>query len=977
MSRSPLYNGRRRAARLDRDLQSFRRRACALTALFLSFILAARTAADDAGSVDAFRVFECKFDEQWDENFDGWPDRWIRRSGIEYPHYVRIAIQADETAAEQECLQIELDGASAAIASPPIRVMSRFSYAFEALVKCERLEHSTCTLSLDFCDAAGRVLMSESQSRAVTKGWERIAFTHLELTDPTITHVVIGLKVARGSKGDLHGRVSLDEIWLARQPRIVVSTNNPCNVYTKPDEVEILCELSGIQERDPQLRFKLFDALNNVQDAGHAQLNGQLIVDVKAQAAKSRDGVGQAPDTFEGRATWQPKIADYGYYRVEVQMVSSESTDSQTIHSPGFGTRTISFAMVPPLTMPRQGEFGWTLPTGDHPLKFQDLSRLLPQVGINWVKLPVWFDADDPRRGDDLIRFVELLGASNIETVGIIDQPPKSAAANLNMRDLAAADLLLDTSAAWLASLEPVMSRLALRIRWWQLGKDGDTSFADVNGLVKRIDELRTMLFRFGQDVNLGMNWDWDAENAIAGPLSWDFEQLCIETQPTDAAFDKLLSTPRPSAAEHWIPVEPPLPLSEELQYDPAAQAARASEFVRRLVLAKVRGADRIFVSNPFDTGRGLLRHDGMPGELLLPWRTTAAMLGGAKYLGQMQLPKGSENRIFVRPDGKVVMVLWNAQPTRETLFLGSQVQCFDLHGRSQAPPTVGNQQHIDAGPQPTFVLGLHEAIARWRMSLAFEKHQVPSVYNRPHRNSLTVQNFFPQGVGGILKFVVQPEPRTADSSELQWKVTELVGIPDSLTVEPDQRTFALEPGKTTQFPFQIRLKNAYYGPQPIRLDFTVQAEEEYSFSAYMQMEVGTEDLILDVKTHVDEKDMLVVEQFMANKSDRLADFRCILFPQSNAKDHRRQRTKVYRLGPKTVRNIYRLPRGSSLVGSELLLEIEEINGPRYLKYRFIATAEAPGTDQSDTNDSENQAEQDTEDADEPSRLADSESLSL
>jgi hypothetical protein len=39
---------------------------------------------------------------------------------------------------------------------------------------------------------------------------------------------------------------------------------------------------------------------------------------------------------------------------------------------------------------------------------------------------------------------------------------------------------------------------------------------------------------------------------------------------------------------------------------------------------------------------------NGMPAEMLLPWRTTAAMLGGAEYLGQMRLPNGSENRIFL-----------------------------------------------------------------------------------------------------------------------------------------------------------------------------------------------------------------------------------------------------------------------------------------------------------------------------------------
>ena len=53
----------------------------------------------------------------------------------------------------------------------------------------------------------------------------------------------------------------------------------------------------------------------------------------------------------------------------------------------------MDLVVVPPLPMPRRGEFGWTLPDGDRPLSFQDLSRLLPEVGINWVKVPLWFDA--------------------------------------------------------------------------------------------------------------------------------------------------------------------------------------------------------------------------------------------------------------------------------------------------------------------------------------------------------------------------------------------------------------------------------------------------------------------------------------------------------------------------------------------------------------------------------------------------------
>ena len=164
------------------------------------------------------------------------------------------------------------------------------------------------------------------------------------------------------------------------------------------------------------------------------------------------------------------------------------------------------------------------LPDGDQPLSFQDLSRLLPQVGINWVKVPVWFDANDPRRGDELIRFVEMLGASNIDVVGIIDRPPTKPGDHARMpREISIAEVLSQDAATWAAALEPVMSRLALRVRWWQLGRDYDTSLISLPDLNKRITDLRTALFRFGQDVRMGMCADWDGSDAYTGNVLLGF----------------------------------------------------------------------------------------------------------------------------------------------------------------------------------------------------------------------------------------------------------------------------------------------------------------------------------------------------------------------------------------------------------------------------------------------------------------------
>ena len=921
------------------------RPCCLLFAAVLAAIIVSDLAqGGDARPADAVAVFQCSFGDDWDVNFDHWPDRWARKTGIEYPHYVKIAIDDDASAAGRKCLRLDLDGAAAEIASPPIRVMSRFSYIFEVQLKTERLEHSAAVAMLEFSDAAGHVLQTE-QSKPIsdTKGWQTVRFDPVELKDKSIDRVVFRLQVVRGTKGDLQGRISLTDVWLARLPRIVVSSDTPYSVYTDPNAVVVRCELSGIRERDPEIYFQLIDENNNELQSEHFPLQGNLIVDDGQQKTEITDGVGQGPAGYEGKAEWRPKVPDYGLYRVVVKMLSSELEDGDAGVERTLDNRTVWLAVVPPLPMPREGEFGWTLPRGDRPLSFQDLSQLLPQVGINWVKVPVWFDANDPRRGDELIRFVELMGASNIETVGLIDRPPATSelAARLDA-NTSIADLLSLDPTVWSPALEPVMTRLSLRVRWWQLGRDFDTSFAGLPGVVKRIDDVRTLLFRFGQDVRLGLSSDWDSETPHAGTVSWDFEQLALAERPAEEEFAKLLAMPRRNSAERWISVVPPPPLVGEAQFDQAARAARSSQFVRQLVAAKVAKADKIFVQNPFDEEHGLMQSSGMPDDLLLPWRTTAAMLGGGEYLGEMQLPNHSENRVFLRPDGRVVMVVWNSEPGLEELYLGEDVRHIDIAGRTKTLREENGEQVIEVGPQPSFVLGLHEAITRWRMQVSFEHNQVPSIFSKPHPNALRFKNFFAQGAGGSFRIVV-PQQHSLGSGSRDRNPVELPGFAqDRWVLEPPQGAFALAPGQEMQFPFEVELRNALYGKQPLRIDFKLQADEQYTFSVYSELKVGTEELTLEVNSFVDKDGTLIVEQFMTNSGEHFADFRCYL----SAKGHRRQRMQVYRLGPNLDRKVYRFPHGRNLVGDELLLEIEELNGPRVIKYRFIAADNPPKADE-------------------------------
>jgi hypothetical protein len=899
-------------------------------AVLFAFIQSA--VADEQRSADAVGVFHCTFGEDSDVNYDRWPDRWVRKAGPDYPHYVNMELNDDGKGGR--CLQIDLDGAAASISSPPIRVISRFGYRLDVMLKNERLEHSTVVVHLDFYDANGRLLQSEkSKPIGTTAGWQQVSLGRVEPIDARTERAVVGFVVERGQKGDLQGRVSLGDIWLERSPRISVTTNNPFCVYTDVDDVIVNCVLSGIRERTPEIRFQLLDSRGVERAAESVRLDGRLIAENEDSHA-STDGAG-TPAGYEGSARWQPHIPGFGYYRIVVKMLSSEATGGNDLDRE-LDSRDVWLAVVPPLDMPMRGEFGWTLPEGDKPLELDHLSRLLPQVGINWVKLPVWYDAADSRRGDELIRFVELLGASNVEVVGIIDRPP--AGSNLASRtsgDAPVSEVLaLESAPVWSPRLEPVMTRLALRVRWWQLGGDNDTSFAGSPDVSKRIEALRRELFRFGQDVRLGIGWDWQSESRAQGKVGWDFQQNTSSAVVDNRKLIERLAQKRENSALRWVIIEPPLRAEGPAAAGDSMASDQYRQFVMDLVAAKQHGADGIFISNPFNDNNGLMRANGMPAELLLPWRTTAAMLGGAEFLGSMPLPGGTENRIFLRPDGKVVMVVWSSNPTEEVLYLGKEIRQFDIYGHATSPRIEGNAHVIPVGPLPSFVLGLHEAITRWRMALSFDNPQLPSVYGKNHPNSIRIHNFFPQGVGGTFSIVVPQEEGSDAVNDGSIETAESADASGQWTIDPQRATFKIARNEDFSFPFEIRLKNAMYGKHPIRVDFEVEADEHYVFSAYRELEVGTGDLTIHVNTFLDKDGSLVVHQVMTNLSDNRADFKCYLYGGK-----RPQRMQVYRLGKEDDHKFYRYPNGTELLDNQMLLEIEEIGGEeRVIQYRFKVT---------------------------------------
>ena len=875
-------------------------------ALILAFNLAAANDADRYP--DADEVYHCPFDEASDVNYDTWPDGWTRRRGPGFPRYLPVEIRDDPSAKAGKALFAELDGGAVSVFSPSFPADSRSGYVLEARVKTERLERSEVLLSLTFFDRHDQpVEVHWSDPLGGENDWTGVHLGPVSTAHSETVKAAVGLHVLPRTSSDLHATVRFDDVWLGRLPRMVVRTSRPVNLYDDPSQVEVGIELSGIRDEELEIHLTLLDALGRELqhevrrvDAVTSEAD-RLVLDDGATGSgpvgPDSGPPGAAPPGLGRSSTirWQPPIPDTGYYEVRVNM----RTERGLLH-----TRLIPIAVLGPVPTSPRGAFGWTLPRGDDRIALDVLAQLIPQVGIHWLKFPLWYPQEDADRGHQLLKFAQHMEVKHIQMVGILDRHPAATAKTMDAAAtrLAAALFSADPQ-SWFPSLDPVMTTLSLRIHYWQLGADRDTSFVNYPDLDGKIRALRGQLFRLGQKAYLGFGWRWLSEPPSAVSPSWDFVTYSEDPPLTPAELATYLEGIKDQRGKRWVLVEP-LP---ESRFD---LTTRVRDLVEQMVSAKQHQADAIFLPDPLDPERGVIRPDTSPGPLLLPWRTAAMVLGGMRYLGSIRMPGGSHNELFTR-EGQTAMVVWNEKPVREEIYLGRNVRQIDVWGRTTELAQEGHRQVVEVGEMPVFLLGVDLAVAKWRMDLALASTHMPSVFGQSHPNTISVKNSFDRGVNGTMTFVLPP----------RWRSN------------PPETTLRLRPGQEATLPFEITLPlAATSGVRPVRLDLDVSAGRRYQFSVYRQIEIGLGDVEIYVTTHLQDDGSLLVEQRTINHSETPITFRFHIY----APNRRSKRAHVVELGHGEDLKHYRFSDGQSLVGKTLWLRAEEIDGPRSFNHRVV-----------------------------------------
>jgi hypothetical protein len=862
---------------------------------FLLLILPALAQAPTGGAWEAVEVYRCDFEEAADIDYDNWPDGWTRRKGPGFPPFAKIGIvAAEDSQSGKRMLRLELDGGAVGVSTPPVPVNVKYSYFLEAWIRTEQLRHSGPQLAVLLQDQDGNTLETHVAPRIADQAdWQRVVIGPVAPHSEEVRRAVISLEVTpRGRTGDLHGRALLDSVRLSRLPRMALETNSETHLFTSVSQPEVVCRISGIPQQAPAIQFQLLNERN--------EMVKEFVGAVSSQRLRKKRGDYEADDDgFAGLATWKPPITDYGFYRVRASL---QGEDKAVL------ARETSFAVLRPLSRPDSGEFGWSLPPGEHPLAFGPLASVLGQAGIHAAKYPIWFRPEEERQADRIAWFAERLSIQGLELVGVFDEPPADPAEPLrNKGDVPIASVFIDP-AQWQPAVDPVLTRLSLKIRHWQLGRDRDTSFIGFSEMPERLKEIKQHLERFGQEVRLGVAWEWLHELPSTSETPTRF--VAIGTQPalTAAELAAYLEKPRPDDPARWIILDP-LPRS---QY---AEETRAQDLVQRMLAGKIAGAAGMFASRPFSTEHGVMNDDGTPGDLFLPWRTTAMLLGGADYLGTLRVPGESKNHLFAR-DGLAVMLIWNDRPTTERVYLGDDVRQLDLWGRETTPPTVQHDglpaQEIQVGPLPTFLVGVNEMVARWRIQADFETRRLASVFGKEQNIELKLFNPFPQSVSGEATLHA-PATWNYNRQPLRFKLA--------------------DGGEQTILWPTLLQPDANSGPQEVRVDFNIRAERQYQFSIMRTLSVGLDDVTLEMNTRLNEEGRLLVNVHLTNQTEHPVSFRCLLFPP----ERKRETRQLFGVTPGRNTFSFELPAGESLLGKKLQFRAEEIGGPRVLNYSVMA----------------------------------------
>lgn len=853
-------------------------------------------------------------------------------------------------------LRMELDGGAAMMQSPTIPFDPNFRYQLTGRMFTERLKHNHAFAELVFLNAAGEVIRNErAEAYSGTNRWTSLR-TEMSAAPAGAAGMAIRLHLTPqqwGKDRDIYGTAGFDDLVVMQVPRVRIETDNRLAIYQPASQPVVRMSVMGLKDTTNTARFVVLDA--DGRQVARQDLAFQLEKvpsedenkgDKKSKAANKVDNLEEFEAAFlvdpnsTAEAASKPETpkndADQGAKtQVEIEALAQWKMPSL---EPGFYTiragliengrewlRTeTSLAVTADMPiMATAGPFGWALPDGIGNLDLKSVPPWLKDSGVFALKYPLWMAPDDRPAIDNAAWLTERLKESEIRCIGLLANPPPAIQTIIDERDKrqpVAANLFRD-SRVWQPLLEPIMTRLTIRVPTWQLGVDGDHSFIGRPQLPEVIRTINRDLQGYGQPIGVAISWPWldtlpPEVGAVASAVNRSSDEP-LTSDELEAALQSAAAEPvapsepgkQRTRQENWVNINP----LDKTKYD---RDTRISDLLLRMGTVRGHSVSGAFISNPRDRKQGVLRSDWRPDDLYLPWRTASLLMGDVARVGTIDLEDAGLNMVFAN-DTRSMMMIWSPEPTTLDIYVGDKVRQIDAWGRQTIPEKVdvdGQVKHrVKLNRTPIFLVDVDPVIVSLRMTTRLVDERIDSLLGRRQRVGVIVRNPTSQTLSGT---VALPPPN-------DW------------LVESPPQSFDLLPGEKRELQFEIVLRNsARIGNVPLQFQYLLRNEPVRRFTIERQIAVGPDGLDVEVTTK-QVQNTLVVQLLLRNHSSKDQQYDCLLFPPEG---RQYQRHQVSVAAGSTVRRDFNWEDAQSLVGKTMLLRAVEQGGGRILNQSINVT---------------------------------------
>ncbi len=890
---------------------------------------------------------------------DQWPKGWKRRQDREHPAYLTMKVvprnpeaaaaagtlnkfwamyEAGKLSADynpelpppqvtrfmdsvvDRCLELQMDGASAEVIGPIVRLDPRYSYGLEASVQCNQLSGHQAWLELELLDTSSKaVSTSTTEMLTGTTDWRRVhCFSSLD-EQHDFRAARVRIMVKRNESRQFRGVVRFDNIRINRVPRLELRSNLKLNIAHPGQECEIICTAIGInnKEENPSVRFQLLNELGEVveqrsvslspvvESRNHplntsSDLNHYVTAKPDIRRVSGSDSSNNSVNNnSNGQAKWKLRLDTPGHFIARVFLGK---------HAGRIRDKELPLAVVDSSPLESLGPFGWSLPSGLDNEQLRNIPQLARTFGANTIKIPIWLDVNDDAAAIDQIAWlIERLQSQQVQCVGVIDQPPKSQRKQFNDNDeLLPVVTIFQNKAIWEPLLDPILSRMTMKLSWFQLGNDSDHSFLANEKLLQTLSEIHSSVQTYSQELHLAIAWPWLDGLPQGQTMAWEATQFSIQPELRAEELPSYVASKAHEGTTKWLTLD-------FLSASKYSLLDRTRDLTERIVMMKKLGIAAAYLTKPTDPDVGLFNSNFEPQVLSVPWRTLVEHIGPASYVGQITLPSRSQNHVFQNgKDG--FMVIWNDNVKQEQLYLGTDVDAVDLWGRSvpvepARSPRSGVEQRVAVGPWPIIVRGIDLPIARFRMQFELGTATLQSLVGSGQMVPIKVGNPFGKVVRGTVDLIA-PTLLEKEFASLSLQVT-----PERV-LEKD-------------FPLALR-SDVSAGKHAVRFDFQLEADKAERFSTYHELTVGFDDIDFQWQLQKVSATSVLLRLTATNRGSLETTFHCKFFPPPYPYQH----FQADRLMPGTNTREYLIQLPSVDENAEFWIRCEELETRRTLNYR-------------------------------------------